>query len=171
DGTTRTEPWRLITSLLDHTRYPATELVDLYHQRWQIETTFLSIKSTVLDGRVLRSHHPADIDQEVWALLTVYQAIIRTTADAITALPDTPHHRASFTVALHTARDQVITAANILPAGPTAMVGAIGRAVQDNLLPARARQRVKARTVKNPTSKYGPNAGQYPQRTQTYTVN
>jgi hypothetical protein len=104
DGTVRTEQWRLITSLLDHTRYPADDLVDLYHRRWQIETTHLSIKSTILDGRVLRSHHPADLDQEVWALLTVYQAIIRITADAITDLPGVEHDRASFAVALETAR-------------------------------------------------------------------
>jgi Insertion element 4 transposase N-terminal/Transposase DDE domain len=170
DGTVRTEQWRLITSLLDHSRYPAAELVDLYHRRWQVETTYLSIKSTILDGRVLRSRHPADIDQEVWALLTVYQAIIRITADAIDALPNVEHDRASFTVALHTARDQVITAEAVIPPdGPTVLVGAIGRAVQDNLLPARRRQRVKARSRKNPTSKYGPNAGKHPQQTQAYT--
>lgn len=169
DGAVRTERWRLVTSLLDHTRYPAADLVQLYHQRWQVETTYLSIKSTILDGRVLRSHHPADIDQEVWALLAVYQAIIRITADAITAAGVT-HDRASFTVALETARDQVVTAEAVIPPpGPAVLVGAIGQAVQDNLLPARRRQRVKARSRKNPTSKYGPNAGKYPQQTQTYT--
>jgi hypothetical protein len=171
DGTVRTEQWRLVTSLLDPTRHPADALVDLYHQRWQIETTYLSIKSTILDGRVLRSHHPADIDQEVWALLTVYQTIIRITADAVAALPGAAHHQASFTVALETARDQVITAHDVIPPeGPAVLVGTIGRAVQNNLLPARRRQRVKARIVKNPTSKYGPNAGRHPQQTQTYTV-
>jgi hypothetical protein len=37
DGTTRREPWRLVTSLLDHERHPACELVELYHRRWQVE--------------------------------------------------------------------------------------------------------------------------------------
>ena len=55
DGTTRTEQWRLITSLLDPARHPAAELVALYHERWQAETTYYSIKATMLDGRVLRS--------------------------------------------------------------------------------------------------------------------
>jgi hypothetical protein len=50
DGTERTEPWRLITNLLDHTRHPARELVHLYHERWQAETTYASIKHTILDG-------------------------------------------------------------------------------------------------------------------------
>ncbi|WP_406260227.1 transposase [Actinacidiphila glaucinigra] len=42
DGTVRTERWRLITNLLDPVKYPATELVDLYHRRWQAETAYLS---------------------------------------------------------------------------------------------------------------------------------
>ncbi|MGP3913600.1 IS4 family transposase [Nonomuraea sp. 10N515B] len=55
DGTVRTEQWRLLSSLLDHVRYPARELVWLYHERWVAETTYFSIKATMLDGRVLRS--------------------------------------------------------------------------------------------------------------------
>jgi Insertion element 4 transposase N-terminal/Transposase DDE domain len=34
DGTTTTSQWRLLTSLLDPARYPAAELVALYHERW-----------------------------------------------------------------------------------------------------------------------------------------
>ncbi|MFJ9841575.1 transposase domain-containing protein [Kitasatospora sp. NPDC101155] len=49
DGATRREPWRLITSLLDHERHPARELVELYHRRWQVETTHFSIKATMLE--------------------------------------------------------------------------------------------------------------------------
>jgi hypothetical protein len=36
DGTTSREQWRLVTSLLDHRRYPASELIDLYHRRWHV---------------------------------------------------------------------------------------------------------------------------------------
>ena len=85
DGTTRREPWRLVTSLLDAERYPARELIDLYHRRWQVETTYFSIKATMLDGRVLRSRSIPGLDQEVYALLTAYQALIRTAADAVGA--------------------------------------------------------------------------------------
>jgi len=100
DGTTTSEQWRLVTSLLDHHRHPASELVELYHRRWQAETTYLSIKSTLLDGRVLRSRHPADIDQEVHALLTVYQTIIRIAVHAVDTCPEARPDRISFTVAL-----------------------------------------------------------------------
>lgn len=170
DGTVTREQWRLLTSLLDHHRYPAGELVNLYHRRWQVETTYLSIKSTILDGRVLRSQHPADIDQEVYALLTVYQTIIRIAVDAVDTCPEAHPDRISFTVALQTAADQVIAAVGIIIAVGDRLVGVIGQAVLDELLPA-TRNRGKARTKKNSTSKYGPNAGDFPQTSLDYTIN
>jgi hypothetical protein len=169
DGTTRREQWRLLTSLLDPTRYPARELVELYHERWQAETTYFSIKATILDGRVLRSRSLPGIDQETWALLTVYQALIRTAADTAATQPRLDMDRISFTILLRTAGDLVTTASGILPHGPADLAGAIGRAALHGLLPAWRRPRLKARTVKNPTSKHGPHTGQHPSTAQTYT--
>lgn len=169
DGTVRCEQWRLLTSLLDPIRYPADELVRLYHDRWQAETTYFSIKATMLDGRVLRSRSLQGLDQEVYALLTAYQALIRAAADAASTRPGLDMDRISFTVLLQSAADQVITAGNILTHSPAGLLGAIGRAVLDALLPAWRRPRIKARTRKNPTSKYGPNAGQHPATSQNYT--
>ncbi|MDW6066389.1 IS4 family transposase [Streptomyces sp. FXJ1.4098] len=165
DGTVRREQWRLATSLTD----PARELVGLYHERWQAETTYFSIKATMLDSRVLRSHRPQEVDQEVYALLTAYQALIRITADAAASRPTLDPDRISFTIALETARDQVTTAAGILPSEVT-LVGAIGHAVLNSLLPARRQQRSKARTRKNPTSKYSKNSLQHPATAQHYTL-
>jgi hypothetical protein len=170
DGTVTREQWRLVTSLLDHRRHPAGELVRLYHRRWQVETTYLSIKSTILDGRVLRSRRPADIDQEVYALLTVYQTLIRTAVDAVDTSLDARPDRISFTVALQTAGDQVIAAVGIIIPAGDGLAGVIGQAVLNDLLPA-PRNRGKARTKKNPTSKYGPNAGTFPQTSLNYTIN
>ncbi|MET9914677.1 IS4 family transposase [Streptomyces sp. NPDC006476] len=171
DGTVRTEQWRLLTSLLDPAAHPATELVDLYHERWQSETTYFSIKATMLDGRVLRSRSLQGLDQEVYALLTTYQALIRAAADTVCTRPGMDMDRISFTVLQTTAADSVTTATGILPpTGPADLVGTIGRAALDALHPARRRQRVKARTRKNPTGKYGPNAGQHPTTSQNYTV-
>ncbi|MEJ8631993.1 transposase [Streptomyces sp. MS2.AVA.5] len=169
DGTIRREQWRLLTSLLDPARHPARELVDLYHERWQAETTYFSIKATMLNGRVLRSRSLEGLDQEVYALLTTYQALIRAAGDAVATRPGLDMDRISFTVLLQSAADQVTTAHGILPATPGDLTGAIGRAILDALLPARRRSRLKARTRKNPTSKYGPNAGQRPATAQTYT--
>jgi hypothetical protein len=170
DGTTRSEPWRLVTSLLDAERYPARELIDLYHRRWQVETTYFSIKATMLDGRVLRSRSIPGLDQEVYALLTAYQSLIRAADDAVGTRPGVAMERISFTILLQAAADQVTLAANVFPNATTSLVGVIGRAILNALGPAEPRRRVKARSRKNPTSKYGPNAGKHPQQTQTYTL-
>jgi hypothetical protein len=164
DGTVRREQWRLLTSLLDPDRHPARELVDLYHERWQAETTYFSIKATMLDGRVLRSRSLEGLDQEVYALLTTYQALIRAADDAVSTRPGLDMDWISFTVLLNSAADQVTTASGILPVIPGDLIGAIGQAALNALLPARRRSRLKART-----RKYGPNAGQGPATAQTYT--
>jgi len=169
DGTTRREPWRLLTSLTDPQRYRADRLVALYHERWQAETCYASLKATLLDGRVLRSGHPADLEQEVWGLLAVYQALIRTAADAVSDRPGLDMDRLSFTVALHAARDQVTTAVGVLPHGSVRLVGAIGLALLDSLLPTRRRQRLKARSLKS-ASKYVKNTGKHPETVQKYTL-
>ena len=38
--------------------YPAKEIIGLYHERWEIETAFFELKSTILGGRVLRARTP-----------------------------------------------------------------------------------------------------------------
>ncbi|MDH6130419.1 hypothetical protein [Kitasatospora sp. GP82] len=94
---------------------------------------------------------------------------MRIAGDAAASRPRLDPDRISFTVALDAARDQVTNAGGVLP-GNIALVGAIGRAVLDSLLPAHRRQRVKARTRKNPTSKYSKNSTQHPAATQHYTL-
>ena len=156
DGSRRTEHYRLVTTLLDPDRYPAAELIALYHQRWEIETAFLALKHTLFDGRVLRSHTPTGIEQELWALLASYQILRHAMTSATDSQPGTDPDRASFTTALEAARDQLITAHNIITdttTGAIDLVGAIGRRVLANLLPAR-RARICPRTVKRPLSRY-----------------
>jgi hypothetical protein len=158
DGT-HTSGYRLITTLLDPHQYPAGDLIRLYHRRWEIETAYLEIKSSILGGRVLRARTPDGIDQEVYALLTVYQVLRTAMTDATDSQRATSPDRASFTTALNTARDQLTNAAGIIADTVTDLVGAIGRAVLAHLLPER-RIRVKTRMIKRSNSKYqarGPN--------------
>ncbi|MEV8099869.1 transposase [Kitasatospora sp. NPDC085879] len=75
--------YRLITTLLDHRTGPAPRLVGLYHERWEIEVSFLALKDTLFAWRVLRSADPAGLEQELWALLTVYQTLRRITVEAV----------------------------------------------------------------------------------------
>jgi hypothetical protein len=148
----RTGRYRLVTSLTDHRRYPAQEIVALYHQRWEIETAFLELKSTLLGGRVLRARTPIGVEQEIYALLLGYQVIRLAIADALMG-QDVPPDRGGFTVALHAARDQVIQAAGIVSGTVIDLVGVIGGVVRAYLLPPR-RTRVCPRVVKRAISKH-----------------
>lgn len=151
--------YRLATTLLDHRSHPAAELVQLYHDRWEIETAYLELKSSILGGRVLRARTPAGIEQEVYALLVVYQLLRTAMADASGTRPEVDPDRASFTVALHAARDLVIQATGVIADTVIDLVGTIGRHVLAQLMPDR-RLRVCPRIVKRAISKYqarGPN--------------
>ncbi|MGH3904523.1 MAG: IS4 family transposase [Pseudonocardiaceae bacterium] len=145
--------YRLATTLLDPNRYPAGELIRLYHQRWEIETAYLQLKSSILGGRVLRARTPVGLDQEIYALLVVYQLLRTAMADATATRSDLDPERASFSIAWQTARDQLIQAANIITGTAIDLVGTIGRHVLAGLLPAR-RLRVCPRIVKRAISKY-----------------
>ena len=151
-GPRRTERYLLLTTLTDHRRYPATELVTLYHQRWEIETSYLELKSTILGGRVLRARTPDGIAQEIYALLTTYQALRIAMSDA-TATTTGAADRAGFSIALNTARDQVIKAAGVIADTTIDVIGKIGQAVIDHLLPVR-RRRTSPRIVKRAISKH-----------------
>lgn len=149
----RTGTYRLATTLLDARAYPASDLIRLYHQRWEIETAYLELKSTVLGGRVLRARTPAGIDQEICALLVTYQILRTAMADATACAPGTDPDRASFTIAWQAARDQITCAAGIIAGTTIDLAGTIGRHVLAALLPAR-RLRVSPRIVKRAISKY-----------------
>lgn len=147
-----TGSYRLATTLLDHHRYPASGLVTLYHQRWEIETAYLELKSSILGGRVLRARTPAGIAQETYALLIAYQVLRITITDATTPSGIDPD-RGSFTIALNAARDQLTLAAGVIADTIIDLIGAIGQRVLANPLPAR-RLRVSPRVVKRAISKH-----------------
>jgi Transposase DDE domain len=150
--------YRLATTLLDHRQHPAAALVTLYHQRWEIETAYLELKSSILGGRVQPARSPAGIAQEVYALLTCYQILCTAITDAIETVGGIGPDRGSF-IALSAARDLLIQAVNVIAGTVIDLIGALGRRVLDNLLPDR-RLRVSPRIVKRAISKFqarGPN--------------
>jgi hypothetical protein len=153
DGRRITGRYRLATTLLDPRRDSATALIRLYHERWEIESAYFALRHTLLGGRVLRSGDPIGLEQEMWALLTLYQTLRMAMVAAVESAPGIDPDRACFTTALQAARDHVITASGVVPADPVDLVGVIGRAVLADLLPPR-RHRVSARKVKSPISRY-----------------
>jgi hypothetical protein len=168
DGTRIGDSYRLITTLTDYRAYPAEALVRLYHERWEIESAYLALRHTLLDGRVLRSGDRPGVEQELWALLTLYQLLRRAMVDAVETRPGTNPDRASFTTALEAARDQLTAAAGIFPQAAD-LPGAIGRAVLATLLPGR-RPRFSARKVKCATSRYLNHGDQRPHTVTAITA-
>ena len=160
-----TARYRLATTLTDHRRYPAPALVRLCHERWEHEVAYLALRHTLLDGRVLRSRDPAGLEQEIWALLAVYQAIRREMVLAAETVPGTDPDRAGFTTALQAALD-TIASPQVLPAGQP--LGRIGRAVLGALLPPR-RPRVSIRKVKSPLSRWHRTTPRRPARSTPLT--
>lgn len=154
-GTTRSSSLRLVTTLLDPRRYPAQELAALYHERWEIETSYYGLKVTTLgSGTVLRSHHPRDVLQELFALLVVFQVARRIATDTATAAGIDPD-RISLTVTLRTARHTVINAAHLSPTGP-GTTPRISTAILNprDMGPEQRRRRVLPRRVKRTLSKF-----------------
>ena len=152
DGTTYGGVYRLATTLLDHRTYPAGALMTLYHERWEHEVTYLALRHTLLQGRVLRSGDPAGIEQETWALLTLYQALRTAVTNAVQSAPGTDPDRASWQITVETAQNLLTTAQNITDPGGD-LTGDIGRAVLAGLHGPR-RPRVCARKVKSPLSRW-----------------
>jgi hypothetical protein len=136
-----------------------------------VESAYFAIKKTMLGRRVLRARTTPGIAQEIYALLTAYQAIRIAIADATAAaaVPGADPDRASFSVALQAARDQVIQAAGVIADTVIDLVGVIGRAVLAQPMPSR-RLRVSPRAVKRPLSRYAYKSLRVDRRTYKATV-
>jgi Insertion element 4 transposase N-terminal/Transposase DDE domain len=152
DGSARTSTVRLVTSLLDPHRHPASDLASLYHQRWEIESAYYGLKVTLRGpDRVLRSRTVEGVEQELFALLVLYQASRRAITEAATTAGLDPD-RLSLTIALHTVR---LTVINASAAGPTLLHAVLVQA--RNLAPTRRRSRTSPRCVKRTLSPYAYN--------------
>ena len=90
-------------------------------------------------------------------------------SDATATIPGADPDRASFSVAIQAARDQVIQAAGVLAGTTIDLAGAIGRAVLDHPLPPR-RMRVSPRAVKRPLSRYAYKSLRIDRRTYKATI-
>jgi hypothetical protein len=157
DGTRHAERYLLLTTLLDARADPAARLVELYHERWEVEVVLHGLRQGLLQGRNLRSMDPAGIEQEVWALLCLYQLLRTAMVNATDTVRRADPDRASFTCAVEAARDQIVLAAGIMatpgPDGRLDLLGQIGAAVLADLNPPR-RLRISARKVKSGRSRY-----------------
>ena len=101
------EVFCLVTDLLDPQEYPALDLACCYPRRWGCETVIGHHKTDMGEGQpVLRSKDPAGVEQEMWALFAVYQAICKITGIGAAAA-GIPPDKISFPHALAAATDTV----------------------------------------------------------------
>jgi len=70
----RSESYYLVTTLTDASCYAASELADLYRQRWDVELFFRDIKTT-LGMDVLRCRSPEMVEKEILMHFIAYNAI------------------------------------------------------------------------------------------------
>ncbi|MFE4290055.1 MULTISPECIES: IS4 family transposase [unclassified Streptomyces] len=152
DGRRVTGAYRLATSLLDHRTDPAGTLIRLYHERWEIESAYYALRHTLMNGRILRSTTPDGIAQELWATLALYQVLRHAMTETARSHPGLDPDRISFTVALETAREHLITAHAVITE-ETGPPHTFTHALLNNLLPPR-RARLSTRKVKCPISRY-----------------
>lgn len=99
---------RLITTLLDPSLYPALDLIELYHERWEIELTIDEIDSHQrYPNRPFRSQKPLGVIQEFYAMLLAHyilRVFIHKTACSYHLDPD----RLSFTFTLQVVTDAIV---------------------------------------------------------------
>jgi hypothetical protein len=149
DGVTRTEKYRLVTSLLDPDHAPADQIVALYARRWVAETGIREIKTTLLAGAPLRGRTPIRAQQELWATLVVYQAI-RLLINLAAHTQELDPSRISFTAA----RDTVEHAITTTPTNTSRHLTWLAQDLCQQLITIHTHHRIYPRALKNTHNRY-----------------
>ena len=149
----------MLTSLLDHTQYPAVEIAELYHERWELELGYDEIKTEMLERmEAIRSQAPERVKQEVWGLTVAYNLVRKEMEAAALELGISPH-RISFRGSLRLIRDLFMWAAVASPGSLPKMLKGLRLDIRDFVLPPRRSWRRYRRHVKIKMSGYARNDG------------
>jgi hypothetical protein len=148
-------PRMLLTSLTDPKQYPADEIRNLYHERWEIELGFGELKTEMLQRlEAIRSRTPEMVAQEMWGLLLAYN-LVRLEMERVADETGVSPLRISFVAALRLVVDEWSWST------VTASPGAIPRHLTDLrdkirhfVLPPRRTDRAYPRAVKIKMSNY-----------------
>ena len=147
----------LLTSLLDPVAYPAAEIAQLYHERWELELGFDEVKTHTLEREeALRSRTPERVRQEVWGLAIGYN-LVRLEMERAAEKLHLPPTRISFRHSLLLVRTfLLVTAWASNPANLPRRLEDLHNEVALLVLPER-RQRSYPRAVKVKMSNYAVN--------------
>lgn len=153
------EPCRIFTTLPPE--YSATELVALYHDRWEAEIAYDELKTHLLERREsLRSKSPSGVEQEIWGILLGYNLVRREMLLAANELSVKPRCL-SFWGALLAMRDVWLSAWRIAPGNVPKELARLRKSLAV-LLPPRRSERRNPRHVKLAMSKFPANRRRRP---------
>jgi hypothetical protein len=143
----------LLTSLRNPDEYPATELVELYHERWELELGYDEIKTELLDREeTIRSRKSEGVKQELWGILLAYN-LVRLEMARIAAEADVEPTRISFVEALRLIRDEWEWLSVTSPGAVPKRLETMRRNIKRYVLPPR-RPRSFPRAIKIKMSSY-----------------
>ncbi|TAJ20477.1 MAG: IS4 family transposase [Dehalococcoidia bacterium] len=147
-------PQVLLTSLLDPVAYPASEIVELYHERWELELGYDEIKTEMLEREeTLRSRSPVAIRQEIWGVLIAYN-LVRLEMEGVADEAHVEPTRISFVVALRLICDEWSWCAIASPGAIPRHLSELRASLQRFILPPRRTERSYPRAVKIKMSNY-----------------
>lgn len=143
----------LLTSLRDPKLYPASEIIALYHERWELELGYDEIKTELLDREeTIRSRTPDGVRQEVWGILLAYN-LVRLEMQNIAKEAKVEPTRVSFIESLRLIRDEWEWLSVTSPGAIPKRIATMRRNLQRYVLPPR-RARTYPREVKIKMSNY-----------------
>lgn len=147
-------PQMLLTSLLDAKKYPAKEIIALYHERWELENGFDEIKTEMLDREeTIRSKSPAAVEQELWGILLAYN-LVRLEMARVAEEAGVSPLRISFVGALRLVTDEWLWMAVTSPGAIPKRLRQLRASLRGLILPPRRSERSYRREVKIKMSNY-----------------
>lgn len=150
----------LLTSLRDPKRFPAQEIVALYHERWELELGYDEIKTDLLEREeAIRSKKPEGVRQELWGILLAYN-LVRLEMESIANQEKIEPTRISFIESLRLIRNEWDWLSVTSPGAIPKRLATLRNNVKRYILPPR-RKRSYPRVAKLNSRIYdGKNAGQ-----------
>lgn len=145
--------YRLATTWLNPRTAPALDLIDCYHERWEVEVVLDEIKTHQrLQQPVLRSRTPEGVRQEVYALLLAHYAV-RTLMHQAACQVHVDPDRLSFTEAVFVLSETTRELAQVPRCQQEPLRQAMYARLAAHVLPAR-RLRANPRVLKKLYRKY-----------------
>lgn len=146
----------ILTSLLDPEKYPAEELVELYHERWETEVAYDEVKTHLLNRQEsIRSKTPEGVRQELWGIALAYN-LVRLEMERAAAEAGVPPTRISFVASLALIRDEFLWLGSprVTPGAIPASLQRLRTHLKRLVLPPRRPERAYPRAVKVKMSSY-----------------